>query len=844
MSASWPLSQDPYAAREADKYDSPVPSREYILQCLEASGKPLTHDQLIRAFGLTDDNAIEALRRRLIAMERDAQLFSNRRKAYALLNKLDLIKGRVQAHKDGYGFLIPEDGRSDLYLHARQMRKVWSGDVVLVRDAGVDQRGRSEGVIVEVLERALTSVVGRLRFQSGGFAMVTPENARQQHELLIPGDKLGGAHEGDVVEARIIEHPGRRQSPVGEVVEVMGAFMAAGMEIDIALRAHEIPHQWPEAVETAVAQIAPEVQAADLAGRVDLRDLPLVTIDGEDAKDFDDAVYCQKQKSGSWKLYVAIADVSHYVRHDEPLDQEAFQRGNSVYFPGRVVPMLPEVLSNGLCSLNPQVDRLCMVCEMNISAQGRLTRYRFYEGVMRSKARLTYTQVGAFLDDPDSEAGQAFTQQFGHLVKPIHHLHALYQVLRQARTERGAIDFDTVETRIVFGEDRKIDRIVPVERNDAHKLIEECMLCANVATARFLAKHKLPGLYRVHEGPSADRLQKLKSFLAELGLTLGGGDEPTPGDYLALAAQIEERPDKNVIQTMMLRSMQQAVYTPHNEGHFGLAYQAYAHFTSPIRRYPDLLVHRAIRGYIRSGEPSNHVLRADDATLQPLSEWAPYSFERMLVLGEHCSMTERRADDAVRDVTDWLKCEYLSGYLGEQFPGTVASVVGFGLFVRLNDIYVEGLVHISSLPQDYYHFEPEKQRLKGERSGRSYRLGDGLDVVVARVDLDERNIDFELADPEAWPRSSRKPRRRGASRSTTPAPEAKKSGRGKSGQRKTDPRKTTPRKKSKAGASTKSAGAAPLGAEPSTVKEKPKAKKKRPGRKERMKQRAKAKKTS
>lgn len=836
MSASWPLSQDPYAAREAGKYDSPVPSREYILQCLEASGKPLTHDQLVRAFDLTDDNAIEALRRRLIAMERDAQLFSNRRKAYALLNKLDLIKGRVQAHKDGYGFLIPEDGRSDLYLHARQMRKVWSGDVVLVRDAGVDQRGRSEAVIVEVLERALTSVVGRLRFQSGGFAMVTPENARQQHELLIPGDKLGGAHEGDVVEARIIEHPGRRQSPVGEVVEVLGAFMAAGMEIDIALRAHEIPHHWPEAVEAAVEQITPEVQAADLAGRIDLRDLPLVTIDGEDAKDFDDAVYCQKQKSGSWKLYVAIADVSHYVRHDEPLDQEAFQRGNSVYFPGRVVPMLPEVLSNGLCSLNPQVDRLCMVCEMNISAQGRLTRYRFYEGVMRSKARLTYTQVGAFLDDPDSEAGQAFAQQFGHLVKPVRHLHALYQVLRQARTERGAIDFDTVETRIVFGEDRKIDRIVPVERNDAHKLIEECMLCANVATARFLAKHKLPGLYRVHEGPSADRLQTLKSFLAELGLSLGGGDEPTPSDYLALAAQIEGRPDKDIIQTMMLRSMQQAVYTPHNEGHFGLAYQAYAHFTSPIRRYPDLLVHRAIRGYIRSGEASNHVLRADDMPLQPLSEWAPYSFERMLVLGEHCSMTERRADDAVRDVTDWLKCEYLSDYLGEQLPGTVASVVGFGLFVRLNDIYVEGLVHISSLPQDYYHFEPEKQRLKGERSGRSYRLGDGLDVIVARVDLDERNIDFELADPEAWPRSSRKPRRRngaGGAASTS----AKDSG-GRADKSKPGSGKKRP---GKAGA--KRAGGTPQAADSSSVK-KPKAKKKRPGRKERMKQRAKTKKTS
>ena len=746
MKATWPLDKDPYADREASTYEHPVPSREYILDCLKEAGRPMTHEQLCRAYGMTDETSIEALRRRLIAMERSSQLLINRRRAYVLIDKLDLIKGRIQAHRDGYGFLIPEGGGDDLYLHNRQLAKVWHGDIVLVREMGNDQRGRREGAVVEVLERSVTQVVGRLKFQPGGFAVVVPENTSLLHEVLIPPDELGGAREDEIVQVEITEQPGHRRMVVGKITAVLGDFMAAGMEIEVALRSYNLPFEWPAAVVEQAAHYSKEVTSEDRQQRVDLRDLPLVTIDGEDAKDFDDAIYCKKSSSGGWKLWVAIADVSHYVGVNSPLDQEAMKRATSVYFPGRTIPMLPEVLSNGLCSLNPNVDRLCMVCEMSVSKTGTLSRYKFYEVVMNSKARLTYTQVGALIDEPESATAQAMHEQQPELIKPLEDLHNLYKALRQAREARGAIDFESRDTRIIFGDDKKIEQIVPVVRNDAHKIIEECMLCANVATARFLDKHKLAGLYRVHERPKSERLETLRAFLAELGIVLEGGDKPTPLDYQVVFNKIRNRPDSEVIQIMMLRSMRQAVYTPVNEGHFGLAYTAYAHFTSPIRRYPDLLVHRAIRGLIRSGAESSNVLRTDDAKLEKASKWSPYSPKQMVELGEHCSMAERRADEAVRDVTDWLKCEFMLSRVGEVFTGRISSVVGFGLFIELHDYFVEGLVHISALPGDYYRFEPEKQRLIGEKSGRSYRLGDDVEVIVSRVSLEDRQIDFDLTE--------------------------------------------------------------------------------------------------
>ncbi|MCG6657688.1 ribonuclease R [Halomonas campisalis] len=789
----WTLSDDPHASREAHKYDNPAPSREYLLARLEEYGKPITHEAMSRMLGLEDEDLQEAVRRRLAAMERDGQVLRNRAGAYALIDKLDLIKGKVLGHRDGFGFVLRDDGKkSDLVLPPRQMRRVFHGDYVLVRVSGRDRRGRDEATVAEVLARNTQTMVGVYRENTPEFGVLIPENPRITQEVIIPHSACGGAKDGQVISARIVQQPETRVQPVGEVVEVLGERMDPGMEIDIAIRSYEIPAEFPPEVHDQIAGMSAEVVEGDKAQRIDLRDVPLVTIDDESAKDFDDAVCAWKTKSGSWKLLVAIADVSHYVRPGSALDQEAITRGNSVYFPGQVVPMLPELLSNGLCSLNPSVDRLALVCEMNISQSGAISRYRFYEAVFQSHARLTYNKVAAILDEDDPE-GDALREEYRALVPSLQNLHSLYRLLREAREARGAIDFETTETAILFNEERKIEKIVPRSRNDAHKIIEECMLAANVATARFLDKHDLPALYRIHEKPSPERLDKLRLFLNELGLSLGGGDNPSPEDYRDLAEVIKDRPDFDVIQTVMLRSMSRAVYSPHNEGHFGLAYPAYAHFTSPIRRYPDLLVHRAIRSVIRGPRQTNTVLRAEGGKVEPPSKWCPYTFEQMLELGEHCSMTERRADDATRDVEDWLKCEFMSDKLGEVYDGTIASVTQFGIFVRLDEVYVEGLVHVTSLPSDYYHYEAEKHRLKGERTGMSYRLGDGVTVQVARVDLDDRKIDFALADDK--PRPKRAPRKRragsaqGAAASTPAAGDKSGDPRPKGGKRRRGPRK-------------------------------------------------------
>lgn len=751
------MSRDPYADREAKKYDNPIPSREFITELLTKARRPMSHPQLSTELGLVSEEQIEALRRRLRAMERDGQLVHTRRGGYGLADKMDLLAGRVSGHRDGYGFLSPDDGSEDLYLHNRQMRKLFDGDRAMVRVSGLDHRGRREASVVEVLEHNTQMLVGRY-VDDNGVGYLIPENNKISQDLLIAAEDRAGAENGQYVQAQIIQQPSKGR-PRGRIVEVLGEHMAPGMEIEVAIRSYDIPNLWPDGVEAEAARFGAQVNEADKHHRVDLRHLPLVTIDGEDARDFDDAVYCEPKKGGGWRLYVAIADVSHYVQPGTGLDIEGHKRGNSVYFPQQVVPMLPEALSNGLCSLNPQVDRLAMVCEMTVSAKGKLSGYQFFEAVIQSHARLTYNQVGALLDAPESAAGQQLTRQYPDLVGHLFELYNLYQGLRGARTERGAIDFETTETRIMFGKDRKIDQIVPVVRNDAHKLIEECMLCANVATARFLEKLKIPALYRVHQGPKEKKLVNLRAFLGELGLNLPGGEKPTPEDYQRLLQQIGDRPDASVIQTMMLRSLSQAVYTPANEGHFGLAYAAYAHFTSPIRRYPDLLVHRAIRSVIRdkggllskvkslfgkSGKAP--VIRVEGAPSLNASQSYPYDLAAMLALGEHCSLTERRADEATRDVNAWLKCEYMRDHIGDEFVGVISAVTGFGLFVELQGIHTEGLVHVTALQGDYYHFDVAKQRLTGERTRVTYRLGDELRVKVVRVDLDERKIDFELVE--------------------------------------------------------------------------------------------------
>jgi len=738
---------DPHAQREAERYDNPIPSREAILQLLREVDKPLNHNKICKKLALEDFEQVEALRKRLRAMERDGQLMVNRRDAYGLVDKMNLLRCKVQGHRDGYGFAIPhqegdtagQEKPEDVYLSARQMQYVFDGDEVLVTITGVDRRGRQEGKVVEVLSRGRASIVGRYQEESG-IGFVIPDNTRINQQILIPPREKGDARSGQIVTAVITDYPARNFQARGRVSEVLGDHLDPGLEIDVAIRSHGIPWEWPDAVLDEAGRLESEPREQDKNHRIDLRELPFVTIDGEDARDFDDAVYCEKRKNGGWRLWVAIADVSHYVRPDSALDEEAAIRGNSVYFPERVVPMLPEALSNGLCSLKPGVDRLAMVCEMELSHAGALTRYHFYESIIHSHARLTYTQVGEVLEKgshPEVDKRR---------VPDLKRLHSLYKVLRLARDKRGAIDFDTVETRIIFDEQRKIEAIVPVVRNDAHKLIEECMLCANVAAANFFMASKLPILYRVHEGPGVEKLENLRSFLGELGLDLRGGEKPTPEHYQQLLQQVGERDDASVIQTMMLRSLSQAMYQPENKGHFGLHYEAYAHFTSPIRRYADLLVHRGIRHIVRSNIESKLVLRAEGAQPIPAKNIFPYNEHYMVAQGEHCCITERRADDATRDVQAWLKCEYLEEHVGDEFAGVISAVTSFGLFVELVDIYIEGLIHISALPGDYYNFDRAKQRLTGERSGRSFKLGGSVQVQVARVDLDDKKIDLELID--------------------------------------------------------------------------------------------------
>ena len=733
--------QDPQAERETERYARPIPSRELIMQTLKDQGVPLEREQLAEIFQLSDEDDIEALRRRLNAMERDGQVVRNRRRGYGLVEKLDLVRGRVIGHPDGFGFLVPDDSGDDLFLSPRQMRSLFHGDRAVARVTGLDQRGRREGAIVEVIERNTLRVVGRFHCDDG-VCYVVPDSKRITQDISVPPERTNGAAQGQIVSVEITEQPSFRSRPIGRVVEVIGDHMAPGMEIDIAIRSHELPLAWPADVEAEIAGLKPEVPEAAKQGREDLRATPLVTIDGVDSRDFDDAVFCERKAKG-WRLLVAIADVAHYVEPHTALDREALARGNSVYFPERVIPMLPEILSNGLCSLNPEVDRLCMVCEMYISEDGRITRSRFLEGLMRSHARLTYDQVAKVLVERD--AGER--KRLGALVPHLEELYRLYKVLRKERSKRGAIDFETTETRIVFGADRKIECIVPVERNDAHKIIEECMISANVATARFLGKNKMPTLYRVHEGPKQEKLKALRELLKEVGLSLRGGDKPEPKHYAELLTAIQKRPDAHLLQTVMLRSLSQARYAPENVGHFGLSLEQYLHYTSPIRRYPDLLVHRAIRHVLRTKAKTGLLKRALGRMLQSGSGGGfHYGADDMVTLGEHCSMTERRADEATRDAVNWLKCEFMMDKVGEEFSGVISGVTSFGIFVELQDIFVEGLVHVSALKNDYYHFDPAGHRLRGERSGHVYRLTDTVKVRVLRVDLDERKIDFDLVE--------------------------------------------------------------------------------------------------
>ena len=710
---------DPYAKREASQYDKPLPSRELILQVLSEQGVPLSIEQVYALLDIASDEH-DNFDKRINAMERDGQIMRNRKGALCLTEKIHVIAGTVQGHPDGFGFLIPDDKAKypeDLYLAPREMAQVMHGDRVMVRMVGLDRKGRPEGKIVEVLERGTKTLVGRI-IHGQGVTIVAAEDKHINQDILIPYHLDMGAKPGQVVIVELTEQPSAHAHPMGKVLQILGNYADSGMEIEIALRKHKLPHEFSQVAIQQAESFPKLVQSADYKGRIDLRELPLITIDGETARDYDDAVYAELQGKG-WRLVVAIADVSFYVKPDDALDKDAFERGNSVYFPRRVIPMLPEALSNGLCSLNPDVERLCMVCDMQIDGLGVVKQYKFYPSVMRSKARMTYTQVFEMLQNPQGE----LAEQYAWLMPHVQHLYSLFKLMLAQREKRGAIEFESIETMMIFNENGKIDRIIPAGRNEAHKIIEECMLAANVCAADFLKTNEHAALYRIHEGPTPEKLEALRIFMGEVGYGVGGGEKPHAKDYCKLMNLIKDRPDAQLLQTVLLRSMQQAVYSPDNVGHFGLAYEAYAHFTSPIRRYPDLLIHRAIKAVV-NGEK--------------------YTAKDWHHLGTHCSMTERRADDATRDVTNWLKCYFMQDKIGEVFEGTVAGVTSFGIFVALDGVYVEGLLHVTELGNDYFNYDKARHEMVGERTGARFRLGDRLTVKVARVDLETSKIDFTL----------------------------------------------------------------------------------------------------
>ena len=698
------------AKRSKFKIRPDDPRRE-ILHALERADAPLKPEEIAKRLrvGKRERRNFDTA---LGELERSGEVVRNRAGALLMAKRIALLAGRVEGHPDGHGFLVPDDGGPSVMLPPAEMRQVMHGDRAAARVEGRDHRGRPMGTIVEVLERRERRIVGRLHAEHG-VTFLVPEDRRIAHDILVPPAEAGRAKPGQVVTVDLIAQPSKHAQPIGRVAEVLGHYADPGMEIEIAVRKFDLPHEFSKKAAALAKSLPDQIQSSDIENRKDLRDLHFVTIDGETARDFDDAVVAKREPGGQgqkqgFRLWVAIADVSHYVRNGDPLDLEARERGTSVYFPRRVIPMLPEKLSNGLCSLNPNVDRLAMVCELAISPRGEMGRYEFYPAVFRSRARLTYTEVWQKISSGKPPENLAI-------------LYDVFKVLLAARTERGAIDFETVETRMLFDAKGKIERIVAEPRNDAHRLIEECMLAANVCAGKFLAEAGHPALYRVHDVPAAEKVEALRQFLAELGLQLPGGLVPRPKDYAQLLERIRKRPDFGLLQTILLRSLKQAMYSPSNVGHFGLAFEAYVHFTSPIRRYPDLLVHRAIKAVLQKKQYSG-------------VDWE--------ALGRHCSETERRADDASRDVENWLKCYYMRDHVGKTFSGSITGVTAFGVFVTLDEYFVDGLVHISELGRDYFQFDAARHMLLGERTKKRFRLADRMTVKLVRVDLETRKMDL------------------------------------------------------------------------------------------------------
>jgi ribonuclease R len=700
---------DPHYHREAEKYESPIPSREHILSFIQV--KPCSKHQLFDLLEL-EDSQKKPFARRLKAMVRDKQLNCNKQGVYRPFSNRGLLKGTIIANPKGFGFVALDKGGKDLRLSQKQMQLVFHGDKVKVRLLNK----RLDAEVVEVIESVKT-LVGRLHTDARK-PYVVVDDKRIKHNIKIT-EMIEDCEDNQVVIVEILTSPTLESEATGKVIEILGAYLDEGVEVDSALYRHQIPNDFSEAASNEASKLPNKVLAKDRKGRVDVVHIPLITIDGEDSRDFDDAVFAEPTDRG-WKLYVAIADVSHYIPEGSALDVDAIERGNSVYFPHRVVPMLPEAISNGLCSLNPEVERLCMICEMNMDSLGELLDYQFYPAVMLSHARLTYTKVNDILTNNSSE----LRKEYASVIDNIESLYGLYKTLRISRQKRGVMDFDRIESQILFNDNGKIENIIARSRNDAHKLIEECMLMANQATAKFLQKHDEDFLYRIHPKPTAEKVEVTRQFLSAVGLSLEGGIGPESRDFAKVLKAAKGREDENIIKTVVLRTMKQAVYTPANEGHFGLAFDDYTHFTSPIRRYPDLLVHRAIKRVLNKQKRSPS--------------------KRMSEMGGHLSMTERRADDASRDVEQWLKCEYMRDKVGEEFSGVISGVAGFGFFVELTDIFVEGMIALRDLKDDYYVYDDIHHQLKGERTGKVFRLGDTVQVKIASVSLDDRRIAFIL----------------------------------------------------------------------------------------------------
>ncbi|PPT83992.1 ribonuclease R [Xanthomonas arboricola pv. zantedeschiae] len=733
--------KDPHADREALRYAEPIASREAILQLLDACDGPQTAEEIAEKLNLSD--RIDALGKRLAAMVREAQLVQNRRGGYAPVQQTSLIAGVVIANPEGFGFLKPDEGGDDLFLPPYEMRKVMHGDRALANVTGIDRRGRREGAIARVLERRMSRMLGRF-FYEHGVAYVDPDDKRVQRNVQIAPDGIGEAREGHLVVCELIAPPDARRPAIGKIIAVLGDKLTPSLVVEMAIHGHELPHEFPQEVLDEAAAVPLVVEPQMIGGRVDLRQMPLVTIDGEDAKDFDDAVYCEPNADG-FRLVVAIADVSNYVRPGTPLDDEAQKRATSVYFPGFVVPMLPETLSNGICSLMPKVDRMCFVCDMQVGRDGEVTGSRFYEAVMNSHARLTYNQVWKAVGEDDADT-KAF---IGPLLPQVQRLHQLYNVLSKARTQRGAIEFETSEVRFVLDNTGEVTQAGMLVRNDAHKLIEECMIAANVEAARYLLSMHVPAPYRVHERPPESKYEDLLEFLKEFQLSLPAWSKVRPGDYTKLLKKVRARPDAALLESVLLRSQSLAVYSPDNNGHFGLALEAYAHFTSPIRRYPDLLVHRAIKHALTGASPEKYI----------------YTPRQMAALSLQCSERGRRADEAEREVDERYRAAWMEKHVGGQFDGVISGVTGFGLFVELTQSKVNGLVHVTQLPQDYYQFDPIRKTLSGERRGRTFRLGDPVRVLVLKASMEERKIDFRLAEdrgdsPEPPPPSAQPAKRK------------------------------------------------------------------------------------